>query len=461
MKEKIKSFLKKDITKVILLLFILQFILYIFITPNRYDDEFFIKRITEYSMEEFLTLRWNEWTSRMLIEFVLCSVLQISKYAWIIGQTLAMTLLGYSIIKLFVKEDENKKTMLGVTLALIFVYPMDRMSSAGWGATTVNYIWPFACAMFSLIGLKKIWNKEKIKPILYPLYMAALIFGCNQEQICALMCLVHGFFTVLLLARDKMKISKFWILQTIIVIVSLFVIILCPGNAVRKTDEIATAYPDFESLTLIDKLGLGVTSTVTELIANSNIVFVIFTFILAVIVCNLYKDNLIRGVSFIPFMSVMVFGVLKDIFSRMFPYLDMYRNIITQNRPMISAGNYTSLINFIPIIMSFIILASIVLCLLLVFKKLKNNLATFIFIVGFGTRCAMAFSPTIFASTNRTFIFMEFAMLICTLLLIQDYMKKEDKQHKKVQNKLVAITKVAGVLQYLNVLFFIMITQLV
>ena len=73
----------------------------------------------------------------------------------------------------------------------------------------------------------------------------------------------------------------------------------------------------------------------------------------------------------------------------------------------------------------------------------------------------MALSPTIIASTNRTFIFMEFAMLICTLLLIQDYMKKEDKQHKKVQNKLVAITKVAGVLQYLNVLFFIMITQLV
>ena len=40
-------------------------------------------------------------------------------------------------------------------------------------------------------------------------------------------------------------------------------------------------------------------------------------------------------------------------------------------------------------------------------------------------------------------------------------MKKDDKQQRKVQNKLVAITKIAGVLQYLNVLFFIMITQLV
>ena len=73
----------------------------------------------------------------------------------------------------------------------------------------------------------------------------------------------------------------------------------------------------------------------------------------------------------------------------------------------------------------------------------------------------MAFSPTIFASTNRTFIFMEFAMLICTLLMMQDYMKKDDKNHRKVQNKLIAVTKIAAVLQYLNILFFIMITQLV
>lgn len=461
MKEKIKNFLEKDITKVILLLFILQFMLYIFITPNRYDDEFFINRITEYSMKEFLSMRWDTWTSRMFIEFVLCSVLKISKYAWIIGQTVAMTFLGYSIIKLFVKEGKDKKTILSVALALIFIYPIDRMSSAGWGATTVNYIWPFSAAMFSLIALKKILNKEKIKPILYPLYIVSLIFGCNQEQVCALMFLVHVFFTILLLVRDKAKISKFWIIQTIIVLISLLVIIYCPGNAVRKTSETATAYPDFESLTLIDKLGLGVTSTVTELIVNANVVFVVFTFVLTVMVCNLYKDNLVRGVSLIPFMAVIVFGVGKDIFTRMFPYFDMYRNIIAQNKPMVSAGNFTELTNFLPIIMSFVILGSIVLCLLLIFKKIKNNLATFIFIVGFGTRCAMAFSPSIFASTNRTFLFMEFSMIICTLLLIQEYMKKDGKQHEKIQNKLVAIIKITGVLQYLNGLLFIMITQLV
>ena len=461
MKEKVKEFLKNDLVKIVFIIFVLQFILNIFITPNRYDDEFFIKRITEYSMGEFLDLRWNEWTSRMLIEFVLCSVLKISKYAWIIGQTVSMTILGYSILKIFVKDDANKKEMLGLGLALILIYPLDRMSSAGWGATTVNYIWPFAGAMFSLLALKKIWYKEKIKWYMYPLYMVGLIFGCNQEQVCALMCLVHVFFTILLIARDKLKVSKFWMLQNLIVIVSLIIIVICPGNSVRKISEIGSAYPDFESLTIFDKLALGVTSTCSELIANANPVFIIFTFVMAVIVCNLYKDNLIRAVSLIPIMSALAFGLFKDILTRVFPYFDMYRNIFTQNRPMVTAANYTELINFVPVIMSFVILGAIVLSLLLIFKKLKNSLATFIFIVGFGTRCAMAFSPTIFASTNRTFIFMEFAMLICTLLMMQDYMKKDDKNHRKVQNKLIAVTKIAAVLQYLNILFFIMITQLV
>ena len=460
MKDKIKKLFSSDISKIVVIVFILEFLLCFFITPNRYDDEFFINRMTEYSLSDFLSLRWNEWTSRMLIECVLCLVLKISKYAWRIGQALAMALLAYSMLKIFVSDEKNKKSLLGVGLALFLIYPLDRMSSAGWGATTVNYIWPFSTAMFSLIALKKIWNKEKIHPLMYPLYMVGLIFGCNQEQVCALMTLVHLFFTILLIARDKTKISKFWILQTIIVILSLVIIVICPGNTVRKTSEIGSAYPDFGALSLLDKLTLGVTSTVTELIANANIVFLVFAITITVLVFNLYKDKLIRAVSLVPLLSILSFSVLKDIITRIFPYFDMFRNIIIQNKPMVSADNFTILTNSLPIVLSFLILGSIVLCLLLIFKKLKNSLATFVFIVGFGTRCAMAFSPTIFASTNRTFIFMEFAMIICTLLMIQEFMKKEEKSIE-VQNKLIGFIKIASVLQYVNVLFFVMITQLV
>ena len=46
MKEKMKN-LFKDGRNIIFILFILQFALNIFITPSRYDDEFYIRKITE------------------------------------------------------------------------------------------------------------------------------------------------------------------------------------------------------------------------------------------------------------------------------------------------------------------------------------------------------------------------------------------------------------------------------
>lgn len=459
MKEKVKEFFSKDIRKIVLMLFILQFILYVFITPNRYDDAFYIEKITGTSIIEFITERYHNWTSRFMIEFSLCMVLKISRFAWILGQAFVMTLIGYSIMKIFVRDE--KKELLGLVLALVFTYPLDRMSSAGWGATTVNYMWPLAGAMFSLIGLKKIWYKEKISWYLYPLYVFGLVYGCNQEQVCVFMLFIHVLFTILLIARDKKKVSKFLILQDLFVILSLLAVIVCPGNAVRKASETITAYPDFETLSIIDKLSLGVTSTVSELITSPNIVFIVFSTFLAVVVFSMYKDEFVRIVSLIPVLSVAVFGVFKDILTRVFPYYDMYRNLIVQNKVMINSGNYTELTNFLPLMTSLVILGSIVICMLLIFKKLKNSLATYIFIVGFGTRCAMALSPTIFVSTNRTFAFFEFAMLICTLLIYQEYCKKDDKTDKKIQNKLVWFAKVVGVLEYINVLLFIMITQMV
>ena len=52
-------------------------------------------------------------------------------------------------------------------------------------------------------------------------------------------------------------------------------------------------------------------------------------------------------------------------------------------------------------------------------------------------------------------------MLICTLLIMQEYSKKTEKSDRKAQSKLMWIAKILAAVQYANVLFFIMITQLV
>ena len=161
MKEKIKKYLSENGRTVIIAIFILEFILTVFITPNRYDDDFFIEQATNNSVLKFVTERYSEWTSRVIIEFVLCTVLKTSKYLWILLQSFMMAVIGYSISEIFIKEDKKENNL--ILLYMILLYPLNVMASAGWAATSVNYIWPLSMCLYSLIPIKKAWYKEKIK----------------------------------------------------------------------------------------------------------------------------------------------------------------------------------------------------------------------------------------------------------------------------------------------------------
>ena len=119
MKEKIKEISKKIVSNgkgALILLFVLELFLTIFITPNTYDDEWFITQITdelnietgeiiEHTVTDFVKDRYSSWSSRVIIEFVLCSVLKTSKYLWILIQSLMAVLACYSLSKIFIKEN--------------------------------------------------------------------------------------------------------------------------------------------------------------------------------------------------------------------------------------------------------------------------------------------------------------------------------------------------------------------
>ena len=51
-------------------------------------------------------------------------------------------------------------------------------------------------------------------------------------------------------------------------------------------------------------------------------------------------------------------------------------------------------------------------------------------------------------------------MLICAYMIWKEYLNKEDKIDKKVQNRLFFATEAGAILQYINVLIFVAITQL-
>lgn len=456
MKEKIEKIFK-DGTGVIIILFVLQLILMFFVTPNKYDDEVFLGWIAERNVSNIVSERYFNWTSRVIIEYTLLTVLKISKYAWIFLEAGMVALLGYSISEIFVKKEYKKEINI-LLLFLILAYPMNIMGSAGWAATTTNYMWPLATAMFALIPIKKAWNNEKMKWYMYPLYAIALLYACNQEQACAIVCGAYLVFTTLLIIRDK-KIHPFVVVQTVLAVASIIFILTAPGNYVRKESEMISGFKDYEMINFQDKISLGFTTTLGDIIEQNDIPFTILTLVIAVYIFMSYKEKIYRIVALIPLMTMTCLGILSEITFNIFPLLGSFRDVLTSHEMILTAANCNNFLYVLPIIFSMIVFMCIVLSILLIFKNLKDNLAVFVFLVGFASRLIMGFSPSVFMSSIRTIFFFDFSMLIVSLLICQEFLKKTDKAEKKVQRRTYAIIEGIGVLQYLNVLITILLTQ--
>lgn len=453
---KIKNFFKSNTRIAVLILFILEFCISIWITPDKYDSEFFINQVKEMSVLNFVKMRYQTWTSRILIETLIGVILLKSRFVWVILNTLMMTILGYSILKLFVKNDD--KSLVWMTICFILLYPLNKIASCDWGAGSMNYTWPLAMLLFSAISIKKICNEEKIAKYQYPLYSLALIFACNQEQSCAIALGAYFVFTFLYILKHK-KVHPFFIIQCILILLSLAFVATCPGNYARKSNEISTYYADFASFSMLDKISLGLTATVNQLLLNTNVVFLVFSLVTTVYIFKQYKNNLYRAISLVPFVACLAFGVLKDIVCKMYPYFGIFCEILMKEDTMLNAENYLNFINFLPLVLAFVILGSMLLNILLIFKNLKSNVAIVIFLLGVMSRMALGFSPTVFASTDRTFLFFEFALIIISVLIWQEFMKETDKSQIKTRSRLATFIAVLAVLQYVHTIIYTFISQ--
>lgn len=456
-KEKMKDILKNG-RGAIFAVFILHLVTTIFITPNRYDDKWFIEQIASgESIFSFVTSRYFSWSSRVFIEMLICFVLKTSKYLWIVIESLMMALIAYSISRLFIKKEERVQNNV-MLVFMILVYPFNAMNSSGWASSTMNYIWPLATCLFALIPIKKIWNEEKIKFWEYPLYSISLIFAGNQEQTCAILVGTYLLFTILMIIKNK-KVHPYMIVQSILIIASIVFILTCPGNYIRKNEETLKIFKDFEMYNLLDKISLGLTSTMGIIIKNRNLVYTMLSLIIAIYIWTTYKEKVYRAVSIIPILTIVFLGITQNLTNTIFPYFGSMREFVIEERVMLSAANSNNLLNVIPILLASVNFICLALSILLIFKNLKNNIAILVFLIGLSSQVILGFSPTVFSSIERTTIFFEFSMIIVALLIWQEFTKKTDKNDKKILKRTEIIIKVAGILQYINVLMCILLTQ--
>jgi len=421
--KKIDSFILAGVV-----LGIFMFVLHCFINPSD-DDFYFMAQSQTESLFPWLAMRYGVWSSRIVIEAVLWTVAK-SYFIWKLLDVALVILLYNFLVKIFVTDKRDGKVYWVVALGIL-VYPFFHMESAGYMATTVNYLWPLVLATVACYGMKKSFLREKIRIWEYPIYIGSLIYASNLE---AMNVFLLGIAAVLIgLCIVQKRMNYYLLSQLLIVVLMLIFILTCPGNAIRQSIEIEKWYPGFDALGLFCKMQLGYTSSLAHFIAGPNTVFPVFCFVLYLAVHLRYQKKSYRITAAVPFLC-HVLSTVVNAFSSYDPSLSVWAISLLKIRSgvvLITSDNFRNILNYIPLLVysicMFCVLASIYLC----FKRTKLKAWFFVafIVLGFASRAIMGFSPTIWDSFFRTFIIFYFVFIVCIIVIYQELRRAKHK-HK-------------------------------
>lgn len=391
-------------------LFLFIFLAHFFFEIHIADDVWF-QKIPMNGLFSFLGSRYFEWSSRLFIEMVLVVFLHLPDVAWYFFNSLMILLIGYSICKLFRIEQFLGKMLI---YTLFFLYPMYQMSGAGWYATSINYLWPFACGLFSMIPIRKVLDGEKIKISSCPLYVISLLFACNQEQMCAIVFSFYLLFVFYFFVKNKNN-AFLWVML-FLSICSLLFILTCPGNGVRSIQETATWYPEFQNFNLIQKLALGLLSTISFTIFDLKLPFLVLSCMLFFLLYR-HKNVFVRLNAFFPVFVLGVFQFFPNVSSELFSFLAIFSSNMQKYMTQVVYVSFDFSF-LLGIFFSVFLILSIAISIYFVLREDEGNAKYFmplIYLAGVASRCILGFSSTLYASGERTFLFYHFGMILCIM----------------------------------------------
>ena len=251
-------------------------------------------------------------------------------------------------------------------------------------------------------------------------YSLATLFATNAEQVdIFFICVLFEFgFYYYFKKKRKNGIIIFILLETI-TFLNLLVIVLCDGNYLRSWAETGNSMHDFGSFSVFDKAILGVTDTMNRM-NSGNLTYLFFTFLIFVfgmledtqiIIVQNRLYNIIIKVSYcLPFTFAAIFTIFKNSTSTYFYEM----NELLTNDLKINAENWNNFNSYIPFIIYTLLIINIIISILNIFNNTEHGVrVASAFMIGILTRIAMGFSPTLYASGMRTFIFLEAVLIYC------------------------------------------------
>lgn len=359
------------------------------------------------SIWEILAHRYQTWSSRLAIELVLIPLVKHT-LLWKLLDVFIFTTIPVMLCRL-ADADEKQRWFAAF---LVLLYPFGDMVSAGWISTTTNYLWPLWCLLWIGCLIKKIFCGRKLRWYEAAGGVAACIYGSSQEQV-AVILLVVLVLSVIFLWRKKHKKIPLVYSLVLVNIVSLASIVLCPGNGIRKIQEVSGRMPEFVDFSVWEKLYLGLVNVERIFIANVNGLYLTVAAVFAVLV---YLKTKSWGKTLISGLPLMVFAG----YSLIRPGYPPFEKIFTVPEQAVQ-WDWNSPFTYLPLLFLALSAGGILYAL---YVLMKENMAVYVctvFLLGAGLASAavMGFSPTVYASAERPYIYLYFIFIYTCLVAVK------------------------------------------
>jgi len=425
---------------------LLVLIFHFFVRPSG-DDIIYGTVFYHEPVLTFIHDAYYTWSSRILIMPVAAFFSGNPFWLFSIMNVMIYLLLAIMISKLFVYENKLKTNWVLVFL-LVCVPFVTMMTTAGWVVTSIHYLWPLTFCLVAIYPLKKRCLGEVVQWYEYPIYFVAAIFAMNMEIVAAILMSVYLVFSSYFIY--KKKISIYVTLMAIIFVGNLVFIFLCPGNGIREVSEIAANFPEYATFGFLQKLTISATSHMFSI--DQNFILLTVMAMAGLFSWQKYKSWPPRIIGISPFIFCVLINAFRIIvFNPKFNFLlceftgNTIDNWVTFTG--ITTG-YLGFYHYLGFVFMSIFVVILALMTYILFKDSdKLGIAVLVMGASIMSRAVMGFSPTVYESGARTFLFQYIAMVIFGILMYNEFNPLMTCDNQK---KLLILLGFMGIIGYLE-----------
>lgn len=427
-----------------IILFILELFAHIFMTMTYGDDTKFQFIYQDQGVINRIIWNYYNWSTRFVIEGVLYNLYRFPFIIWKILDSSMLTLIGYSMSEIFIQKNKRENNWLIVCMVL--TYPLMHMMTAGWMATSTGYTWVVALGLFAMSVLRQAYVGDNVSFAKILLGIVSLFYATNAEQS---VCVLLAWITLILLYCIKRKeVKKINYVYFILALLMFLFKITAPSNDANVASHIAKYDIDFQMMGIVDKIYNGFWTTAEHYFYHFNIIscFMVGAITLGIFIVR--KDLLYKVLAGIPLLFVVIIPIIVAIPSS-FSQIRAERYL-----EGISLENFQRLGTYVPFAIYIIIFLNICINIYIFYgNNIKSACGIMLFVLGFGGRMVMGFTPSLFASATRTFCITYFSFIALTVMIVHDlnlFIQKDI--HKNIIKSLDMLIIFSAVISYFKIM---------